>query len=197
MSNGTKWSMGAKRPYKIDPLSVSKELISYPYSRMKFITIKDSRLDSKISKIGKAYDYLKRFSQKIWVVMSPKGGTHFHALILLKEKHKMSFKKGVHIDVKDVGGERPAWDPESDKDKLDEAAELYQLALDHTGDVSHAIELYEQHLAPPPKEYQRAVRKLAKTKKGKHICDIVQYLNKNLLENTGPLCMYEHYIIRI
>lgn len=193
-------SSEAKAPYKIDPLSVAKVLQNVPYKDMKFITVKDN--SHKLVKIGKCYDYLRRFSQRIWIVKSPKGGIHFHALVQLKHGKKVSYKKGIHIQVDDVGGARPLWDPEAREDKLIEAEELFVEAFDATGDVKHAQEVYAQVLAPPSKQYQRACRAIAKSKKVTHITNIVSYLNKNLHENLGVtvvdnrLMMYEHYIIK-
>lgn len=196
MSSEAKRSMGPEGPYQMDLLFVLQTLKHVPYKYLKFVTIKDSRQDAKIKTVGNVYDYLKRFSQKMWIVMSPKGGTHFHALIMLKPLARLSFKKGVHIDVKDVGGPKPDWDPEFIQRKLDDASEMYTEALERTNDVKHAIEVYDRVMAPPSKEYQRLCRGLAKDKKTKHITNIVKYLHQNLNESPAPHFMYQHYIYK-
>lgn len=173
-----------------------KDLKNIPYKRLKFVTVKDNSQE-KINKVGQCYDYLRRFSERIYLVKSPKGGIHFHALIVLKEgKKKVSFKKGIHIKVDDVGDPRPSYDPDHQQDKLIEAEELAQEALDLTGDIEHARDIYNQAMAPPSKAYQRTVRRLARTKKEKHISRIREYLIKNLKENEGKPRMYEHYIVK-
>lgn len=178
-----------------------KQLKKLPYKRMKFITIKDNT-QTKLVKVGQAFDYLKRFSQNIWIVKSPKGGIHFHAFIVLKEGKKMSFKKGIHIRVDPVGGEKPLkWDPEQSEDKLQDAADMALEAFDLTGDQDHANEIYDQVLEKPSKEYLRICRRLLLSKKEKHILNIFQYLNKNLLENPLPIGRkfydrFDHYMVR-
>jgi len=182
-------------------LDVIGQLKSVPYRRMRFITVKDNRRNhvKQMLKIGQCYDYLKRFSEKIWLVKSPKSGIHFHALIVLKEgRVKISYKKGIHTNVQEVGPSKLPFDPEFLAGRLDDAQEIYQETLDRTNNKKLAIEMGTLKLAPPSKEYQKLMRKLRKNKRNKHISDIVNYLNKNLQENPGlRLTMYEHYIIRI
>lgn len=189
-------SSEAQAPYMLDPVSITKELKLTPYKRLKFVTIRDNRTDKKIDKIGKCYDYLKRFSERMWIVMSPMNGIHFHALIVLKPNRQISYKKNVHIRVDDVGDKRQPFDPEFEEDRRQDAEELYLEAYDRTGDVKHAEEVYAQKLAPPSKEYQRILRQLSKEKKSRHISKIVSYLNKNLGENIGNTYQYQHYIIK-
>lgn len=162
---------------------------------MKFITIKCNA--DKLS-IGKCYDYLRRFSERIWLVTSPKGGTHYHALVVLKDKKKVSFLKGLHIkveEVKDRTAQSVSYDPEAKQCRLDDAQEAWLLAFQTDQSKDAADEAAEKVMAPPSKEYQRKVSKRSKTRKETRIHFIIQYLIKNLSENTGTICMYQHYII--
>lgn len=190
--------MDPKGPLILPPICASQvwEMVkNVPYKRLKFFTIKDNS-QKVMTKIGKCYDYLKRFSEKIWLVQSPSGGVHYHAFVVLKPDKSVSYKKGIHIKVMDVG-DKVDYDPDFLRDRLDKANEVAQEAYDLTGDEKHAGEIYAQVLAPPSKDYQRVARILAKSKKQKHVDRIVAYLVKNLNENVGEtLTVYTHYIIK-
>lgn len=166
-----------------------------PYKMLRFITIRDNSQQLMVT-VGKAYDYLKRFSDKMWLVKSPNGGIHFHALVVLKPNRKVSFKRGVHIRVDPVGGSS-SWDPEMEEFKRSEAEELACEETARTGSEEKGHEVYNFLMRPPSKELQRVRRALNADRKRIHISNIVAYLNKNLTENnTEEYKMYDHYIVK-
>lgn len=184
-------------PYTIPYGDAVIDCKSIPYKRLKFLTIKDSRKDAKMITIGRCYDYLKRFSERIWLVMSPLGGIHFHALIILKEDKLMTFKKGIHIRCDDVGDTKnPNLMFDSPEEKIDQATERAQLALQFTGSKECADAAYARVMAGPSKEAQRNSRDRSLTRKGNHIRKIISYLNKNLGENPGVPVKYITYIVK-
>lgn len=173
------------------PSEVYKTLKKYPYKRLRFVTIKDNK--QEFVKLGKVLDYLRRFSEKIWLVSSPVGGIHFHALIVLKEGRKTSFKKGIHTRFDTIGEKNSSWDPEMLQQKEEYARELAEEETLKTGSEASGEAVYNAVMAPPSKELQAARRKVAKDKKQSHIERVVSYLNKNANENSCELVQYTHW----
>ena len=109
----------------------------------------------------------------MWLVTSPKGGVHYHALIVLKPNSRKYTLKGIHINIQNLNDrERNRlmrdWS-EFKQDQIDDATEVANLVLQHTGDKALADTAYDKTIAPPSKVYQKKQRERSFHKKYKHI----------------------------
>ena len=83
-------------------------MISKKYSKGYFITLKGDYSNPRYQKIGWAYNHFKKISDNFIVVQESNkanNGVHYHGVVLPKKTpHKGWFTKGVHINIKKIGG---------------------------------------------------------------------------------------------
>lgn len=81
----------------------------YKFSYGKFITIRSHTSKPRHQKMGWCVDHMRKVSDDFIIVREnnkSNSGSHFHVLAKLKkEPHKGWYTKGVHFDVKKIGGE--------------------------------------------------------------------------------------------
>lgn len=79
-----------------------KKLKAYPLGRILFITIRDPKQSERWCKIGKANDWIRRYSTCYFIVKGTNGGTHFHMLAGIEKNRKPIPVKGIHFHIVDL-----------------------------------------------------------------------------------------------
>lgn len=177
-------------------LDMTMSLEKYPFSRIKFITIRDPK---QLWRIGKANDWIKRFSSCYYIVMSPHGGTHFHIVAGIQTNIELTPSKGIHFDIKSVGQPTqiniPTREEQFESDcykrveKISRLEIIMKLQIPHQSiHISNSIKKHFLKLASKKNKIKIL------NKKTSDIGRILNYMSQNLFEDRDDFYIPEKYI---
>lgn len=187
-----------------DTTLLEKKLEKFPFSRLLFITIRDPKQSGRWMTVGRVHDWAKRYSSTYYIVKSPMNGTHFHLIMGVDKGKTPRPSKGIHFDIKQLGKtgsiKLPDATEQEDMRKAKHFADQKRLRFN----LKHSVPPQCTHIANIIKKYwiqqkQKAKRATAKCKKQYEITKVIDYLEKNLLENTFEYDdpdPYVHYIMK-
>lgn len=193
---------GAKRPYKITPVSAYKcdyvtHIKKYIHflqtanqSKVLFFTLKDNKDTWSLDKVRK---WVSKYASKYFIVSSPRNGRHFHGLVY-RDLSQVRYRNGVHMRVDPVGECRancymePIVNPPVEKHPYVPGL-VGALLLD----VNRQVDGYRTSL--PARKRAARLRKLKVRSTSLHLNRISAYLFKNFYENENPKYL-THLIIK-
>lgn len=182
--------------------SLILSLSEYPLSRILFITIKDNKQKWKI---GKVNDWIRRYSDVYHIVKGTENGEHYHLIAGIKPNKNVVPVKGIHFHICNLQNSHIMIYPDK-QDSEDKRKRLYFRhqqfltqtvdLLDESQNTIWKIKLMIEKYFRSMKNKQKKERKLSD--KEKRICNVKDYLNKNLFEPREDDILYRYvdYIYR-
>lgn len=198
-------------PLSILPKGFLPALARMPKSRIIFVTIKDNAQGTKWCKLGKASDWLRRYSDIYFIVKGTCGGTHFHAVAGLKPGANPTPVKGIHFHIKNLSNADAI---ALTREEVSEVVESTQKAVYYRRERLERLIYFNcdkptsclcvvSQIASMITRYwrlkaDRFKRKRAKAAKATDLGRIIDYLFKNLDEpRVGSISQYNDYIVRL
>lgn len=193
---------GAKRPYKITPVSAYKPdfvchvrkyikfLETCSASKIEFFTLKCNKDLWSMDKVRK---WASSFASHYLIVSSPRNGRHYHGLVF-RDIGQIRYRKGVHLRVDPVGTCSQACFLETAQSP---PVEFHKYVPGLVGalllDVNRQIDGYKTSITKRHKAARQ--RKLKVRSKSLHLNRVAAYLFKNFYENSNPKYL-QHLIVR-
>ncbi len=178
-----------------------------PRKNIFFITIKDNTQLTNYTKIGKINDWIRKKSDRYYIVRGMQGGIHFHVIAIVPEETNFNYIKGIHFHIENMTNTRlRVYDPSIADDNrnwsnfagiITENNRKYQ-QQDLTESQQSLLEIicksiHKRLLSIANKSKRRAAR----TKKEQDLQRILDYMQKNLLEPRElPITRYVDYIFQ-
>lgn len=180
-----------------------KYFCKIPKSRCVFVTIRDPK---DRYTLNKAKDWIKKSVDAMTIVSSPQGGRHYHMLCALTPKVLWSPRcsRGIHFDIQYLNKQKRSEfsipSPEEIQDSLmwqhvfetQRQNIMNRLDRRYPGCDIHfkiAVMVHDYHRI----RADRAKRLEAKTSHERHVLATLNYLEKNLNENSIPDGIPEQY----
>lgn len=173
-------------------------------SQVTFVTIKDNTQKSKWCTIGKVNDWIRKYSDNYYIVRGMEGGIHFH-LVALLHKHAVLkvTAKGVHFHIQTLNKTNamsivPIYDEQMHYiDHIHREKLRRERIIINNRIPSVLIEISAAIIKYWKSKNSQSDRLQAKLTKCKHIDNIMQYLEKNLLENPNMVIReYNTHILK-
>lgn len=182
----------------VDLKDIYTDFCKIPFSKLRLITIKDNAQRYVWTRMDKPRKWLDRFCSSYFIVRSPVGGYHFHALACLNDV-SMRVYKGIHINILPVGEKKetmlrdfsePYHEPHPCRDVC------YRWGVDIM-EVNQELRLRFgfQKTSLPSRLRAKRYRQMRKLNISDNIGRIINYLVKNANENLEPM-PYDDYIYK-
>lgn len=168
-----------------------QKLMTYPRSRIAFITIRCPQQVLPWIKLSKATDWMRRYSKTFYAVRGTKGGFHIHILAGIEKQKTLVPKKGIHFDISYLYTK----DPVRDYHDYDEERDSRNMAIYHkqqafneatlnlTETQSEIIRLQAQAVTKYWKSRSRLSKSIEKKNAKRTKVDrILRYMAQNLAE---------------
>lgn len=192
-----------------DSESIKVNLLTYPLSRLYFITIKDN---SQLWKIGKVNDWIRKYSVNYYIVKGTQCGVHYHLIAGITAGVTPTPIKSKHFHIKSLANEiktvptRESYQEDkafalNDQRSIVEKYQDYELSQDGINALVSITLMLKKHwrkIADKARLKRTAQR--SKDLKGSKIDSIMDYLQKNLDEprpDDPDRYQYEDYIFKI
>jgi len=191
----------------IDTEEFERKLLAFPRKRILFITIRDPKQTVLWCKLGKANDWIRRYSKNYFIVQGTNGGIHFHLIAGIHPNMQPKPVKGIHFQMSDLTNSSNAsysYDECIEREDRKNRWLCEEITfnrrrkyfLRYPG-IQQCYSVADMIRAKFKKDAARDKRETAKSKKAEHIQRIISYLFKNLDEprECEERSLYTDYIL--
>lgn len=164
-----------------------KTLKNIPKSRIVFITIRDPKQKYTMNK---SINWIKKHTDVLCIVRGLEGGEHYHLIAGLKADDNWTPRcsKGIHFNIQYVNKKNIQ---PFDMDDLEDLrrSQYYAEVINNSLIIKYEIPFPCVKISKMIKHYFRLKNArdkalVARTEKQTQICNIINYLEKNLSENS-------------
>ena len=160
-----------------------------PKSKLYFITIKDNSQSTKWITIGKVNDWVRKYADEYIITRGKVGGLHFHLVCYANKNTNFKIPKGIHARISQVAKKKSV-EPPSPED-IQDVLKAKHLKKKKKKKLCKKLKIPEvcQLISAMILSYferlkNRTKRLEAKNYYEENIVRVLDYLQKNLLENS-------------
>lgn len=173
-------------------MAVTISSISEPFSRLPRLRFLTLRGPGRYQQIGKTVDLIRKVSKNYFVVREKDktgDGYHYHAIYSLDTTRELSFKKGIHMYVKDITSSTlPVLDSYLSKKAIDEHFYGDEAPIDDDEHERYLVQNAMDTYANNQKQKRIA------SKKHWRVTSVVTYLFKDMPVNP---VMFQDFALKI